>query len=90
MDRELPHTLIYYESPFRRLKFLQAALEILGDRRAAVCVELTKQFEKTHRGMLSQLIEQFKDKTVKGEITLVVAGKHPKFLSDEAAISDGE
>ena len=55
MDKELPHTLVYYESPFRLHKLLVDALEVLGDRRAAVCVELTKQFEKTHRGTSASL-----------------------------------
>jgi 16S rRNA (cytidine1402-2'-O)-methyltransferase len=89
MDKELPHTLIYYESPFRIQKFLAAALEVLGERRAAVCVELTKQFEKTHRGMLSELVEQFTDKNVRGEITVVIAGNHPKFAADQGG-GDGE
>jgi 16S rRNA (cytidine1402-2'-O)-methyltransferase len=89
MDKELPHTLIYYESPFRIQKFLAAALEVLGDRRAAVCVELTKQFEKTHRDMLSELVEQFTDKNVRGEITVVIAGNHPKFAADQGG-GDGE
>jgi 16S rRNA (cytidine1402-2'-O)-methyltransferase len=82
MDKDLPHTLIYYESPFRLQKFLGAALEVLGDRRAAVCVELTKQFEKIHRGTLSHLVEQFKDGSIRGEVTVVIAGNHPKFAGD--------
>jgi 16S rRNA (cytidine1402-2'-O)-methyltransferase len=81
MDKELPHTLIFYESPFRVYKLLADALEVLGDRKAAVCVELTKQFEKIHRGVLSELCVAFKDATVRGEITVVIAGNHPKFLA---------
>ncbi len=81
LDKDQPHTLVFYESPFRLQKLLEAALEVLGDRRAAVCVELTKEFEKTHRGTLSELAAQFKDTTVRGEVTVVIAGNNRKFVS---------
>ena len=83
MEKDLPHTLVFYESPFRVLKLLEDARDVLGDRRAAVCVELTKQFEKTHRGTLSELALQFKDVKVRGEITVVIAGNNPKFSAEE-------
>ena len=68
------HTLVFYESPFRIGKLLEEALEILGDRNAAVCLELTKQFERVHRAPLSQLAADFKDKKVKGEAVIVIEG----------------
>jgi 16S rRNA (cytidine1402-2'-O)-methyltransferase len=80
-DRDQPHTLIFYESPFRVSALLKDALEVYGDRRAAICIELTKKFEKIHRGTLSELQTQFKDVAVRGEVTVVVAGNHPKFLA---------
>lgn len=80
MDGELPHTLLFFESPRRVGAFLAEAVEVLGDRRAAVCIELTKKFEEVHRGWLSELAEQFQDVKIRGEVTLVVAGKHPKFM----------
>ena len=43
-EKDLPHTLIGFESPFRIGPTLQAAYEVLGDREAAVCIELTKRF----------------------------------------------
>lgn len=73
VDRGQPHTLIFFESPFRIAALLEDALEVLGDREAAVCLELTKQFERVHRGTLRQLIPQFAAPP-KGEITLVIAG----------------
>ena len=79
-EREMPHTLIVFESPHRIGRLLEDALETLGDRRAAVCIELTKKFEQIHRGYLGELAATFKDKTVRGEVTLVIAGNHPKFL----------
>jgi 16S rRNA (cytidine1402-2'-O)-methyltransferase len=92
MDKDLPHTMIFYESPFRIGKLLADALTVFGDRRAAVCVELTKQFEKVHRGTLSRLAEMFADATVRGEITVVIAGNNPKFLAggEDTADSDDQ
>jgi 16S rRNA (cytidine1402-2'-O)-methyltransferase len=90
MDRDLPHTLIYYESPFRLPQLLKAALEVLGDRRAAVCLELTKQFERVHRGLLSELVATFESKPARGEITVVVAGNNPKFAAEPADADDEE
>ena len=78
-ERDHDHTLICYESPFRVGATLQAAFDALGDREAAVCIELTKLHERVARGYLSDLAAQFKDATVKGEVALVIAGNNPKF-----------
>jgi 16S rRNA (cytidine1402-2'-O)-methyltransferase len=79
MERDLPHTLVLFESPHRVGKLLADALEVLGDRKAAVCVELTKMFEQVDRGYLSDLAARYADVEVKGEVTVVIAGNHPKF-----------
>jgi 16S rRNA (cytidine1402-2'-O)-methyltransferase len=79
-DGDVPHTLVLFESPYRVGKLLADALIALGDRKAAVCVELTKKFENIHRGYISDLAEAFADKKVKGEVTVVIAGNNPKFL----------
>jgi 16S rRNA (cytidine1402-2'-O)-methyltransferase len=89
-DADQPHTLVFYESPFRLYKLLASALEVLGDRRAAVCVELTKQFEKIYRGSLSELCAMFKDQQVRGEITVVIAGNNPKFSAQSEESTDEE
>lgn len=78
-EKDLPHTLIVYESPFRVGACLAGALEALGDREVSVCVELTKKFERVTRGYLADLAKQFDGQTVKGEVTIVIAGNHPKF-----------
>ena len=78
-DADKEHTLICYESPFRIAATLEAAREVLGDREAAVCIELTKLHERVSRGYLSDLAAQFKDVQVKGEVALVIAGNNPKF-----------
>jgi len=80
MDKDLPHTLVFYESPYRVSKFLSDAYNVLGNRMTAVCTELTKKFERVKRGSLQELIIEFDGKKVKGEVTIVIAGNHPKFL----------
>ncbi len=87
-DRDAPHTLVLFESPYRIGKLLEDAHAVLGDRMAAVCIELTKRFESIHRGYLRDLAEAFHDRKVKGEITLVIAGANEKFLRQEAEGSD--
>lgn len=82
-EADRAHTLILYESPYRVGKLLAAALETLGDRQAAVCIEMTKKFENIHRGYLSDLAEAFAEKKVKGEVVVVIAGNHPKFRRSE-------
>lgn len=78
-DADKEHTLICFESPFRISATLEAAFDALGDREAAVCIELTKLHERIHRGYLSDLAAKFKDAKVKGEVALVIAGSNPKF-----------
>lgn len=84
-DKDKEHTLICYESPFRIGATLEAALEVLGDREAAVCIELTKLHERVSRGYLSDLAKEYKDAKVKGEVALVIAGNNPKFMREVAA-----
>jgi 16S rRNA (cytidine1402-2'-O)-methyltransferase len=80
-DGDLPHTLVIFESPRRLAKLLGDSLEVLGDRLAAVCIELTKKFESVHRGYLSDLAKEFsREETVRGEVTVVIAGSNPKFV----------
>jgi len=70
---ETPGAIALFESPFRVAKILKIALECLGDRQAAVCVELTKKFERVHRGSIQELIDQFDGQKIKGEVTIVIA-----------------
>lgn len=84
LDRELPHTLVVFESPHRTGQLLRDALEVLGNRRAAVCIELTKKFEEVQRGFLDELAGLYAQKKIRGEVTVVIAGNHEKFLKSEA------
>ncbi len=75
----LDHTLILYESPFRLQKTLEQLAEYLGaDRQASVSREISKKFEDTQRGTLSELITHFKEHPAKGEIVIIVAGNNLK------------
>ena len=78
-DAEKEHTVICFESPFRIAATLEAALDALGDREAAVCIELTKMHERVSRGYLSELAAEYRGAKVKGEVALVIAGANPKF-----------
>ncbi|NTS40255.1 16S rRNA (cytidine(1402)-2'-O)-methyltransferase [Flavisolibacter sp. BT320] len=69
-------TLIFYESPVRLVKTLEDLMQYFGaDRKCAVSRELTKLFEENARGTLQEVHDHFKQKTVKGEIVIVVEGK---------------
>jgi len=74
IDRESPHTLIFYESPHRLRELLADALTVYGDRPAAVANELTKLFESVRRGTLSELIAHFEETEPRGEYVVVIGG----------------
>ncbi len=74
--KEEERTMIFYESPHRLIKSLEQFAEYFGaDRQASVSRELTKIFEETVRGTLTEIITYFAEKTIKGEIVIVVSGK---------------
>ncbi|WP_373049919.1 16S rRNA (cytidine(1402)-2'-O)-methyltransferase [Thalassovita aquimarina] len=71
--RDVPGTLAFYESPKRIAAMLADAAEVLGpDREAAVCRELTKKFEEVLRGTLGELAETCRERSLKGEIVVLV------------------
>lgn len=74
VDRDSPHTLIFYESPYRVEALLADALEVYGDRQAALAHELTKIHESVRRGRLSELLAAVRASPPKGEYVLVIAG----------------
>ena len=68
-------TMIFYESPMRLVKTLEELSGYFGaDRLCCVCRELTKIYEENRRGTLSEVAAYYSEKTVKGEIVIVVAG----------------
>ena len=69
-------TIIALESPHRLQATLDDLLSILGDRKVAICRELTKIHEEIFRGRVSQAIEHFTE--TRGEFTLVIEGRGEK------------
>jgi len=69
--KEIPATLVFYETPHRIEKSLADALEILGDRRAAIARELTKIHEEIITGNLSEIFSRVAGNSMKGEIVLI-------------------
>jgi 16S rRNA (cytidine1402-2'-O)-methyltransferase len=70
----LPYSLVFFESPYRLVKSLQDMLEKLGNRRAVVARELTKKFEEILRGDLAAILKKLENRSVKGEITIIIEG----------------
>jgi len=70
-------TIIFYESPHRLIKFLGQLTEIFGaDRRISVSRELTKLHEETINGTVTEVINYYAERSIKGELVVVVAGKN--------------
>jgi len=70
--RSVPGTLVFYEAPHRLAETLNDALEILGEREAAVARELTKLHEEIKRGRLSELANHYATEEPRGEIVLLI------------------
>jgi 16S rRNA (cytidine1402-2'-O)-methyltransferase len=68
-------TIILYESPYRIKKLLSELLEFCGDRSISVSRELTKKFEETYRGKISEVTPKIKEK---GEFVVIMEGNHEK------------
>jgi len=69
-----PRTMVFCEAARRVRTVLAEMLELWGDRRAVLCRELTKKFEETLRGRLSEILATVGERELKGETVLVVAG----------------
>lgn len=71
-SKEIPATLVFYETPHRIEQSLSDCLEVLGDRDAALARELTKIHEESLRGSLSELLERVRSEPPKGEMVLLI------------------
>jgi 16S rRNA (cytidine1402-2'-O)-methyltransferase len=81
-------TLVFFEAPHRLDACLSDLLDVLGDRRAAICRELTKLHEETRRGTLSEIIASLATSPAKGEIVLVVEGSTQSSSGDLNSAAD--
>lgn len=81
-------TLIFYEAPHKLLFTLQDLYEQLGDRKIALCRELTKIHEEVLRGTISEMIEYYREKSPKGEYVLVVAGTEEEPEQEDMSIEE--
>jgi 16S rRNA (cytidine1402-2'-O)-methyltransferase len=75
--KALPATLIFYESPHRIAKLLSELVQIMPDRQVAVARELTKRFEEFLRGTPAQLEAATRNRSWKGEVTVLVSPPAP-------------
>ena len=76
-------TIVLYEAPHRLVKTLQTLEEHLGNRRAAVCRELTKKHETVYRATLSEAADYYEKVGPRGECGLVNEGKDPEQIVQE-------
>ena len=75
VDKESPHTLVFYESPFPLVAFLEDALTVYGDRPAALANDLTKLYENVARASLTTLLSTVRNTSkLKGEYIVVIGG----------------
>jgi len=73
--KEETRTMVFYESPFRLVKFLEEGKQYLGEnRRCCVSRELTKIFEENVRGAVKEVLSHFQQTPPKGEIVVVIEG----------------
>jgi len=71
---DLPVAAIFYESPYRLLKFLEEIETVLGaERKVFVARELTKKFEELLSGTAAEIRQRFDGRNVKGECVILIA-----------------
>ncbi|MCX8155098.1 MAG: 16S rRNA (cytidine(1402)-2'-O)-methyltransferase [Verrucomicrobiae bacterium] len=72
--RDLPGTLVLYESPFRIQRLLEELAEVCPGREVVLARELTKKFEEILRGRPAELLERARQRPLKGEFVVLVSG----------------
>ncbi len=77
-------TIILYEAPHRLVKTLEELSENLGDRKIALCRELTKKHETVFRGSFLEAVSWYKDNPPKGECVMVLEGRSREEMEQEA------
>jgi 16S rRNA (cytidine1402-2'-O)-methyltransferase len=81
-----PRTLVFFESPRRAAGLLRAIVASFGDRRVALCRELTKLHEEVLRGTAEEVLDALGDRQLRGEVVLVVEGRRDPAPPDRDAM----
>ena len=76
-------TIILYEAPHHLVKTLEELLEALGNRKIAVCRELTKRYEEKTLASISEMLDYYKENEPRGEYVLVLEGKSFETIAEE-------
>ena len=84
--KDIKATLIFYITPHSVEKDLQLLLKILGNRQAAIAREITKYYEEVIRGTLEELIEVVNNRTLKGEMVLIIEGN--QIIPEEVSLEE--
>ncbi|MGM0368250.1 MAG: 16S rRNA (cytidine(1402)-2'-O)-methyltransferase [Actinomycetota bacterium] len=80
--KNLPYTLIIYESPNRLEKLLADMQEVIGSRNICMLREITKMYEESIRGSIEKVQERIKGKKIKGEIVVVAEGFKEELITN--------
>ena len=86
--KDFSRTLIFYEAPHKLKNTLDDLYRVLGNRQIALCRELTKIHEEVIKGMISDMIERYKELTPRGEYVLVVEGKQKQKENEDISLAD--
>ena len=76
-------TIILYEAPHHLVKTLEELLAVLGDRKIAICRELTKRYEEKKLSTISEMLHWYEENEPRGEYVLVVDGKSFEEIAEE-------
>lgn len=82
--KEETRTIIIYEAPHRLIRTLEELAGLLGERRIAVCRELTKKYETAYRTTIPEAVSYYQQHEPKGECVLVIEGRSRQKMKLEA------
>ncbi len=80
--KNIPGTLIFYESPFRVIKLIEELAQLMPQRKVVIAREITKKYEEYIRGFPNELLNILKTKSTKGEYVVLVAPEEKKTVKD--------